>query len=31
VDLYPNYAGSQRERHRYAHGHGVRRDHDLPG
>lgn len=30
-DLYPNYAGSQRERHRYAHGHGVRRDDDPPG
>ena len=30
-DLYPNYAGSERKRHRYAHEHGVWRDHDPPG
>jgi hypothetical protein len=30
-DLYPNYAGPQRERHRSAHGHGVRRHEDPPG
>jgi len=30
-DLYPNYAGSQRERHRHTHDHGVWRDHDPPG
>jgi hypothetical protein len=30
-DLYPNYAGSQHEKHRFSRDHGVRRDHDLPG
>lgn len=30
-DLYRNYAGSRREQHRYAHDHGVWRDHDPPG
>ena len=30
-DLYPNYAGSERKRHHYAHEHGVWRDHDPPG
>ena len=30
-DLYPNYAGSQREKHRFSPDHGGWRDHDLPG
>ena len=29
-DLYPYYAGSRREQHRYAHDHGVWRDRDRP-
>jgi len=30
-DLYPNYAGSRREQHRFSHDHGAWRDHDPPG
>ena len=29
-DLYADYAGPQRGRHRYLHARGVRHDHDEP-